>query len=308
VDLNTFIVSVFCLVDDWLEAQPPLRQRGPKTELSDPEVLTLEIVGEFLGIDTEKGIFEYFRRHYREWFPGLGGVHRTTFTRQCANLWKAKQLLWHHLLDEKILYDPAISIVDSFPVPVCRFARAYRCRRLREESAYGHDSSSGKKGKAGLFFGLKAHVRVCWPGVITEADLAAANHHDLSVAEEIVEESPRYHQREEGWVLADRNYHSPNLKERLQDDLGLELVAAHKSSKKEQRPWPRWLVNKRRRIETVFSQLVERYNAKKVWARDRWHLTSRFVRKILSHTVAVYFCQQEGGLTSPLRFAELVID
>jgi len=54
----------------------------------------------------------------------------------------------------------------------------------------------------------------------------------------------------------------------------------------------------------VFSQLVERYNAKKRWARDRWHLTSRWLRKVLSHTVAVYFCQRVG--LSPLSFAELL--
>ena len=68
-----------------------------------------------------------------------------------------------------------------------------------------------------------------------------------------------------------------------------------------------WLVQeKRRRIETVISQITERYRAKRVWARDRWHLTSRFLRKVLSHTIAVYFCQQVG--LSPLRFAELLTD
>lgn len=306
MDLNTFIVAVFCLVDDWLEGhdEEPLRSRGPEPDLFDSEVLTIEIVGEFLRIDTDKALFDYFRRHYAEWFPALREVHRTTFVRQTANLWKVKRLLWRHLIDEKIRFDPTISIIDSFPVPVCRFARAYRCRRLREVSAYGHDSSSGKKGKAGLFFGLKAHVRMCWPGVITEAELAAANHHDLSMAEEILQEARH---GGGGWALGDRNYHSPNLSEVLLDSRGLLLVAPHKSSKKERHPWPRWLVNKRRRIETVFSQFVERFNAKKVWARDRWHLTSRFLRKILSHTMAVHFSQQ-AGLSSPLRFSELVID
>jgi hypothetical protein len=33
--------------------------------------------------------------------------------------------------------DRRLSLVDSFPVPVCRFARARRCRRLRELSAFG---------------------------------------------------------------------------------------------------------------------------------------------------------------------------
>ena len=271
--------------------------------------MTIEVVGEFLGIDTDEGLFRYFRRrHYAEWFPGLGEVHRTTFARQTANLWKAKQLLWRHLLKEKVSFDPSISIIDSFPVPVCRFARAYRCRRLREVSAYGgHDSSSGKKGQAGLFFGLKAHVRVCWPGVVVEAEPAAANHPDLSVAEEILGTTDAT-TGQGGWVLGDRNYHSPNLGEALMDPArGLEVVAPQKSSEKERHPWPRWLVNKRRRIETVFSQFVERFDAKKVWARDRWHLTRRFLRKILSHTVAVYFSQQ-AGLSSPLRFSELITD
>src|ERR671910_503577 len=63
------------------------------SKLSDAEVLTIEVVGEFLGIDTDKGIYCYFRRHYGEWFPALKGVHRTTFCRQAANLWVVKEML-----------------------------------------------------------------------------------------------------------------------------------------------------------------------------------------------------------------------
>ncbi len=49
MDLSTFIVAVFCLVDDRLKDRGPLPQRGPAPKLSDAEVLTIEIVGEFLG-------------------------------------------------------------------------------------------------------------------------------------------------------------------------------------------------------------------------------------------------------------------
>ncbi len=58
--------------------------------------------------------------------------------------------------------------------------------------------------------------------------------------------------------------------------------------------------------ETVISQLAERYGAKKVWAKDRWHLTSRWLRKFLRHTAAVYFCEQVG--LPPLCFADLLTD
>ena len=104
--------------------------------------------------------------------------------------------------------------------------------------------------------------------------------------------------------MGDRNYWSPRLFEQFSEEQGLELLAPYKSKKGEKEPWPRWLVQKRRRIETVFSQLVERYNAKKRWARERWHLTNRWLRKVLSHTVVVYFCQRVG--LSPLSFAELL--
>jgi len=54
----------------------------------------------------------------------------------------------------------------------------------------------------------------------------------------------------------------------------------------------------------VIGQLVERYHAKRVWARDAWHLWSRWLRKLRSHTLAA-FLYQRAGLGS-LRFADLI--
>ena len=72
MDLNTFIVSVFCLIDDHLKGRHrSYRSRGPTPKLSDSEVITMEIVAEFLGIDTDKGIYTYFRRHYAHYFPKM---------------------------------------------------------------------------------------------------------------------------------------------------------------------------------------------------------------------------------------------
>jgi hypothetical protein len=130
--------------------------------------------------------------------------------------------------------------------------------------------------------------------------LASANIHDLHPAEGLLEGTGR------GWVLANRNYWSPELAERLRSGGGgPQLLATYKVAKREGDPWPRWLVHKRRRIKTLIGQLlVGRYRAKKVWARDAWHLRSRFLRKVLSHTPALFLCQRVG--LSPLRFSELL--
>ena len=292
MDLNTFIVSVFCLVDDLLKDRGPLRQRGPAPKLSDAEVLTIEIVGEFLGIDTDKALYRYFRRHYREWFPALRVVHRTTFARQAANLWKVKERLWQELL---LLapHDPAFALADSLPLPACSFARAYRCRRFRGEAAFGKDTLLKQ-----TFYGFRMHARVCWPGVISRISVAPANAHELRVLPELVEGTF-------GLLVGDRNYHSPKTKEELAG-MGIELLASYSSKKRDPNPKRSALLSRLRyRIDTVFAQLVERYCVKRVWARDMWHLASRLLRKVLSHTVAFLLNHHSGN--QPLQLSKLLI-
>jgi hypothetical protein len=96
MDLETFLVAVYCLTDDALHTMlhgARLRQRGPTPRLADSEVLTMEVAGEFLGVETDAGIYRYFRQHHRTLFPALAAVHRTTFLRQAANLWGVKHAL-----------------------------------------------------------------------------------------------------------------------------------------------------------------------------------------------------------------------
>ena len=293
MDTNTFIIAVYFLVDDAIRSilnGRRLRSRGPQPTLSDSEGLTIEVVGEFLGFDQDKLIFWFFRNHYGDWFPALRKIHRTTFVRQAANLWKIKELIWLHVLT-MIDYDPYISIVDSFPLPVCRFARANRCRRLRDISAYGYDEVARQ-----TFFGLRTHLRVCWPGVIVDHRLVAANVHEVPVAVDMLSSA-------KGFVLADRNYWNPEVFAEMKKQ-HLYWLAPYKSSKREKQPFPKHLKHKRYLIETMIGQFVERFRSKKIWARDTWHLLSRWFRKVLSHTIAVFLCQIAE--LPPLHFACLV--
>jgi Transposase DDE domain len=180
VALDDFIVTSYCLVDDLFEEVLDgrrLRSRAPAPLLDVREVLSVEPVGESLGIDTEKGIFLFFRRRYSEWSPKLIRVHCTTFTRQAANLWKMKWLMWKALL-AKTEHDGAISLVDSFAVPVCSFAKAPRHRSFAGAASCGFDAMA-----RAVFYGFDGHLRVAWSGVIAEATLAPPSEHDRWVAE-----------------------------------------------------------------------------------------------------------------------------
>ncbi|MGI8687549.1 MAG: hypothetical protein ACR2M3_03125 [Thermomicrobiales bacterium] len=108
-----------------------------------------------------------------------------------------------------------------------------------------------------------------------------------------------------GWVLADRNYQSA-LRPHPWIAPGIRLLIPPKHRKNEVMRWPRDVTHKRRRIETVFSQLAERYRSKRLWARDLWHLAALWLRTALSHTMAVFLCQHAG--LPPVQFDRLLTD
>src|SRR5690348_7262538 len=145
MDLDDVIIVVFCLVDaavPHLTDGQRLRQRGPQPVLADSEVITMEVVGAYRGLEQDSALFAYFRRHYAHFFPALRTLHRTTFVRQAANLWRLKERLWQRVL-ARVPHDPTFAISDSFPLPVCQFApvpRAYRCRRFQGDAAFGKDT------------------------------------------------------------------------------------------------------------------------------------------------------------------------
>jgi hypothetical protein len=296
VDLETFIVTTFVWIDDALQAWQtetrPLRTRGPAPILADSEVLTMEVVGEFLGIDCDSAILTYFQRHHAALFPKITQIHRTTFTRQASNLWAATDALWQRAIAE-VPCDPELAIIDSIPVPVCRLAHAKRCHRLRAEAAFGRDATS-----RAFFYGLRVHLRVQWPGVVSAVSAAPANRSDLEVAPELVEGVT-------GVVLADRNYWNPRVRDELAGE-GIELLAPYRHRSEDPTPERSQLLNRvRRQVETVASQLVERFRLKRVWARDTWHLTNRILRKLLSHTLAIR-CNVANGVDEPRQLARLL--
>lgn len=160
-DLETFLVAVDCVTDDALHDLrhgTRLRHRGPAPRLADSEVLTMELAGEFLGYETDRGIYRYFRQHHAALCTALGAEHRTTFLRQAANLWAVKRGRWQALVTQ-VHRDAQLSILDSVPIPVCRFARAKQCRLFPGVATCGRDPCL-----PGTFFGLRAHLRGYRPG------------------------------------------------------------------------------------------------------------------------------------------------
>jgi len=292
--IDEFIIWVFCHVTDHLDALSrghKLRGRGFAPSLTDSEVITMEIVGEFLGTYTDKGIWEYFRSHWLHFFPNLGC--RTTFVRQAANLWYWKMRLQNKLAVNLGAFADDIHLVDGLPMSVCRFKRAFFSKVFRGKAAYGYCAAKDEK-----YYGFHGHLLISFSGVITAFTVTTANADEREALWELL---PGVH----GLVIGDKGYISASLHEDLLVHC-IDLQTALRENMHDDRDpeYVKMLKSARRQVETVIGRLAERYNVERVRAGDIWHLISRMFRKTLSHTVAVFLNRCFGR--DPLQFDGLI--
>lgn len=295
--LEDFIIAVFCCIESMLQEvirSYPVRQRGFAPQLSDSEVLTMEIVGEFLGIDSEKHMWQYFRRHWFAWFPTLGS--RSTFVRQAANLWYIKDLIQDKLATSLGAYLEQGHVIDGFPLPVCRLARAKRCRTFRDVSAKGYCAAKDE-----YYWGLHGSIVISLSGIITGRTATPAPLDEREALFDVLHGI-------QGLLLGDKGYISQKLQKELMiyHDVDLETPLRSNMSDTRDPEFVKYLVKIRRLVETVIGQLTDHLHIAKVRARDLWHLTSRINRKILAHTMGIYLNRMLGR--APLQFDGLITD
>ena len=296
MSLDDFITWVYCWVDDHVTEElreRRLRQRGLAPALSDAEVITMELVGEFQGFDTDKGIWRYFCEHWRGWFPGLGS--RSQFAKQAANLWALKQCLHERLMDELGSRRDPVHLVDGFPLPVSHFKRAPDCQRFKGEASHGYCAS-----KEQHYYGFEGHVILDLHGVIAGITLTAAHDSEREAVWELTEPINA------GLLLGDKGYLGADFQSELWDLRQLQLQTPRRRNMCDPLPkaWRRQLNRLRRRVETTIGQLVERFHIERTSARNLWSLTNRLTRKVLAHSLGVLANREQGH--PPLQL-ELVI-
>lgn len=122
-----------------IENSYKFRTRGFPPKLTDAEVITIEICGEFFKLHEDTEIYKYFKKHYLHFFPNL--PERTNFVRQSVNLWQVKlliQMILTEVSDQR--FDPVQSI-DTLPLPVCTYTRGgFRDKRFPTIAEFGSAS------------------------------------------------------------------------------------------------------------------------------------------------------------------------
>ena len=296
MERDIFIISVYCLVVEMMqtvEKSCHFRTTGFAPKLTDAEVITIEICGEFFKLHEDTEIYNYFKRHYLHYFPNL--PDRTTFVRQSANLWQAKVMCQALLVQISEQNADLVQSIDTMPLPVCTYTRGgFRDKRFPTVAEFGHCAA-----KKMDYYGFKLGLRISRIGMITHFPLLSARTHDVHHLGSLIEGFA-------GTVPADKGF-IDEYQQSLWQETQLTQVVTPNRKNMESSPEQAKLVRKtkywRKLVETVNSQLAERFQITKIKVKDLWHYQNRIFRKILSHTVAVFLNMQIGN--KPLQLALL---
>jgi Transposase DDE domain len=279
MDRDTFIIAVYCVVVEHyqaLTAQHPLRRGGFSPTLSDEEVITMEICGEYFKLPADKDLWQYFRTHYRHFFPALG--ERTLFVRQAANLWQITAAIQQRLTQSSGQAADPIQPIDTLPLPVCVSTRSRRDRCLKPDADYGYCAAKDLH-----YYGFKLGLRISRLGMITQYPLLAARPHDINHLEALVEDF-------RGVVPADKGFIDAYRQTLLAERHAITVVTPPRA--RMQTEHPRTLLKAcgqwRKLIETVGAHLTEHFAVMRIRVHDLWHYQHRLIRKILAHTVVVF--------------------
>lgn len=278
-EFEDFCLYAFVIVDDiWQEIAPQFLRPGPQPACSDSELITIALVSECRGWDTETELRDHWAP-YLDMFPNF--PERSRFNRRRRNLAQAINLLRRVLLRMLDLSRDGQCIIDSLPVPVMAFHlvpgstadwQAYK-------ADYGKVSS-----KHQTIFGYKLHLVITLSGVILDFELAPASAADVNVGAELLA------QHTHKTVLGDKAYVDAELADELWHRNRLRLIALRRKNQKAQLP-PRLkqIINRfRQLIETVNGQLTDQLNIEKNRAYSFYGLCARLYTKLTAHTLCMY--------------------
>jgi len=296
MDLDSFLVSLYVLVDDWWKLNHAWRtpKTGRPALLSDPEVLTLAILVQWPRFRSERDFWRFAWAHLRPYFPKLCSQSQLNLRIRALELeLRALQLAFaRELAAPSAVY----RVLYTTLVPAIVRVRASRKGLFCGQATFGRSAS-----KTEWVYGFKAALVVDPNGVITAFGLAPASSDERPIGEALVA-SDRY-----GAYLADKGFTGVQWERLLMERYGALVAATPKNNSR--RAWPkadrRWASGKRQIIEGVIGQLKDFFGLERHRAKTLGGLLARLAAK-----VAAYTCGQRinDTLSRPLRhLADLLI-
>lgn len=240
------VTELYCTIDDFWKSfkqewekhliDSGKNKRGPESELSPAEMMTIILLFHQSNYRTFKHFYGYINSYLRSEFPKLISYDRFVYLKK--NMFVPLFAYLMHRRGEIT----GIAFIDSTSIAVCHNKRISRNKVFR---------GLAKRGKttAGWFYGFKLHLIINDSGEILAFQLTPGNVSDVSMVETLSKGVF-------GKLFGDKGYISAKLTEKLLKQ-GLELFTSIRANMKQKLMTfkDKILLRKRSLIETVNDQL-----------------------------------------------------
>jgi hypothetical protein len=304
LDLETFLITLYVLVDTFFKSQPPRRRPGPAASLSVSEVVTLLLLGQWGRFESERDFYGWAQRHLRSAFPSL--PERSQFNRLAR---------WYQLEVEAFFVfttrwarqsDWPFEILDGYGVKV-------RNHNRRGSGWLDIAANKGHCSRLGCYFGFCILDAVTPDGFLTGFGFGPAGTNDMTLAETFfavrLRPDPRLitvGQAERGVYLTDRGFNGYDTHLRWYLDYQASLVCAPRAC--DPKEWPKSLhvlaASLRQMVETVHEKLLRVFRLESERPHTLGGFGVRLAAKAGLHNVCVWLNRQLGR--PGLAFADLI--
>jgi hypothetical protein len=263
------LVVLFCSVDDAYRLLNPRGCRYPSLKkLSDSEVLTLALLQQLRGVESERSFLRDAARFFSHLLPGVAGLHPSSFHRRLRKLGRFLEPLRRAVVPE-LAGEPETLLVDSTLLPVLH------PRQVRQ-SAAGFGGAAWARWGSFSVYGVKLHLLCSTNRVPLSYELTPANAADVRLVEELLAEA-RLGDAVARRLFGDLAYRSKKLEGALAER-GVKLAA----ERTQRRP------EIRQQVEVCFATLKRAFGLGGTLAKTPVGLATRIAAKVAAYTYGLY--------------------
>jgi hypothetical protein len=306
IDVDTFRTVLYVMIDDFCQSHRDEKTAhpGPAPALSEAEVVTLAVFGQWANFPSERAFYRYAERNLRAAFPTLPDRSQLNrLQRKAADVIVAFGLFLVCLMDaQNCLFER----IDSSGI-------ATPDAKRRGDGWLAGQADIGWSNRLGWYEGFHLLTSVAQTGVITGFGFGPASTHDQRLMETFLAARaskqaglPTAGAAAQGVYVADKGFAGDKPHAFWREHLRAEVITPpHQSSRKRwSKPWRTWLASIRQLIESVYDKLLNTFRLARERPHDLAGFQARLAAKVSLHHVCIWF---NGQLERPpLAFADLV--
>lgn len=266
--LEEAVTVLFCLIDDaYRILNPRWRSHEPLKKLSDSEILTLALLQQLRGVESERSFLRDAGRFFSHLFPGVVGLHPSSLHRRLRRLRGYLEPLRRAVVTD-LIGDPETLIIDSTLLAVLH-------PRQVAQSA-GFEGAAWVRWGSFAVHGVKLHLICSTNRVPVSYELTPANTPEVLLTEELLEAAGLDGQTARR-LFGDLAYRSGTLAQALA--VRNVLLAVERADR---RPAIR------QQVEVCFAALKGVFGMEGTLAKTLVGLATRIAAKVAAYTFGCY--------------------